>query len=508
MPQTPRPTGGSTAPLLIRADAGGELGTGHVMRMLALAQAWMAEGGHAVIALLSCPEALIERLKTEGLEIRLLEGSPRGSGDDAGELIGVARNVDAGWIVLDGYDFGLDYQRQLKHAEFKLMVMDDYGHCNTWCADLILNQNLGTESRIYDNEITDAKTLLGPNYVLLRKEFWNIIPKKLVPGQSIRNLLITLGGVDADNITGKVLEALENTAAHDLSLRVIIGPGNPHLSVLKDIGLNSRHKIIFLQNVTDMPSQYHWADGVISAGGSTCYEWMRFGLPAVVIQIAENQADIYQRLINSQRAVGLGIIAGESPELNIVELASWLKGHISGDTSQHTVDGSGGHRVCGSMLHAPFYVRIANVEDSQAFYDLANDSVVRRWSLNPKPFSWQSHIRWFTKKLKDSTAVILCVCDQETNQFAGYVRFEKGQDQDWLISYALEGHYRGQGFGKMVLEKGMRYLEYHLNEKQLFTGYVHQENIPSKRIFESIGFKEQNNTLNMPNFITYTHHIS
>lgn len=350
MPPAPCSLRGSAAPLLIRADAGGALGTGHVMRMLALSQAWMAHGGKVHMAQLSCPAPLQDRLRNEGIHLHTLNDTQRGSSDDASQLAALADSLNPAWIVLDGYDFDLDYQRRVKKAGFKLMVMDDYGYSPTWCADLILNQNLGAESFAYTNEIPNSRTLLGTNYVLLRKEFWNVTPKHAEPGQPIQNLLITLGGVDADNVTGKVLEALEEAASHKLNLRVLLGPGNPHLQELKTLSSNSRHEINFLQNVTDMPSQYQWADGVISAGGSTCYEWMRFGLSAAILCIADNQREIINALVVEGYAVELQLLRKGLNVANLEVLIRFLSGAdrpSRGDS--FPIDGQGVFQVFRAM---------------------------------------------------------------------------------------------------------------------------------------------------------------
>ena len=69
----------------------------------------------------------------------------------------LARKIGAEWVVLDAYQFRLRYQRAIHENGLKVMVMDDYGHCEKWCTDLILNQNIGCEDREYDNEVPGAK---------------------------------------------------------------------------------------------------------------------------------------------------------------------------------------------------------------------------------------------------------------------------------------------------------------------------------------------------------------
>ena len=476
-------------PLLIRADAGGTLGTGHVMRMLALAHAWMAQGGTVYMALLTCPGPLLERLRNEEIHIISLDQGPRGSGDDAGQLIQSARNRGVEWIVIDGYDFGLEYQRQIKKSGTNLMVMDDYGYSPTWCADIILNQNLGAESFTYTNEIPTARTLLGPNYVLLRKEFWKVTPKTPVPGQPIRKVLITLGGVDADNVTGRTLEALESAAPHLLELHVILGPGNPHLSKQQALATSSRHEIQFLQNITDMSSQYRWADGVISAGGSTCYEWMRFGLPAAVIQIADNQAEIYHYLVSSRYAIGLGISSEGSPNLDVDNLSNWLSRPESSVRSSDLVDGYGAFRVVNYLQGSQLTVRKAQPNDCDLFLTWANDSAVRNNSFSPSTISYETHVKWFTSHLYSPNSQLLVGTDLRGSP-VGQIRFDLDEDRNtWIVDISIDHKFRGKGFGKILLAEGLQWLRVCLGCTLSIHAEVLESNKASQRLFEQNGFK-------------------
>src|SRR5438445_13504461 len=105
--------------LIIRADASIAIATGHVMRCLALAQAWQDAGGNVVFAMAESTPAIDRRLRSEGVEIEQLEVSPN-SVQDAREVATLACHRQATWIVVDGYRFDSDYQRNLKNAGLKL----------------------------------------------------------------------------------------------------------------------------------------------------------------------------------------------------------------------------------------------------------------------------------------------------------------------------------------------------------------------------------------------------
>src|SRR4029079_14179248 len=103
--QSPHPAKESVNPfgatLVVRADAGERIGTGHVMRCLAISQAWREVGGKTVFVTGPLPAALASRLHAEGADVRHLPG-----GDDAEETIAPAGELGAKWIILDGYAFG------------------------------------------------------------------------------------------------------------------------------------------------------------------------------------------------------------------------------------------------------------------------------------------------------------------------------------------------------------------------------------------------------------------
>ena len=55
--------------LVMRVDASATIGTGHVMRLIALGQAWLEGDGHVRILCREMPSSLLVRLHTEGFDV-------------------------------------------------------------------------------------------------------------------------------------------------------------------------------------------------------------------------------------------------------------------------------------------------------------------------------------------------------------------------------------------------------------------------------------------------------
>jgi UDP-2,4-diacetamido-2,4,6-trideoxy-beta-L-altropyranose hydrolase len=301
--------------LLIRADANVAMGTGHVMRCLALAQAWQDAGGKAVFALTDCLPSVRDRLLSEGMEVVPVE-TPPGSRDDARSVAESANQCAAAWIVVDGYHFDADYQRELKAAGLQVLFVDDNGHAGHYAADLVLNQNAHADEISYSNRESYTRLLLGLRYVLLRREFqlWREW-KRVIPPRG-RKVLVSMGGSDPGNVTAALIPALKSIQADGLEVVVVAGGSNPHLESLEQAIQLSDGGIRLLRDVVNMPELMAWADVMLAAAGTICWEICAMALPALLVVTASNQRQVAQRL------AALGAAQTLDSETDSIETAS------------------------------------------------------------------------------------------------------------------------------------------------------------------------------------------
>ena len=279
------------------------MGTGHVMRSLALAQAWRRNTGSVSFVAAELTPALHARLLQERFEIVRLRLIPGGD-EDAASMVKMARKQNASWIAVDGYQFGADYQRVIKAAGIRLLFVDDYGHAGDYCAELVLNQDLSADASLYDQSGGNTRLLLGSRYVLLREEFLLWSHWKRDVSKVGRKVLVTLGGADHDNVTGKVIQVL--ASLQNLEMLILVGGSNPHLQTLESEIRAFRSDIRLALDAPNMPELMASADVAVSAGGSTCWELCFMGLPSIAILLAENQQTNTFHLAKSGALICLG----------------------------------------------------------------------------------------------------------------------------------------------------------------------------------------------------------
>ncbi|MCS3661168.1 UDP-2,4-diacetamido-2,4,6-trideoxy-beta-L-altropyranose hydrolase [Salinibacter ruber] len=345
-------------PLLIRADGSPEIGTGHVMRCLALAQAWQAEGG-SVYFVGEITEGLESRLREEGITARALESSP-GEKNDALETARKAQVVGASWVVVDGYHFDGSYQRRLRGEGMRMLLLDDYGHADHYDADLVLNQNIDAETALYDDRSEDTELLLGPRFALLRKEFWPWCEPRRTPRSEAHRVLVTLGGADPDNCTEKAVRALGQLEKEGLRCTVVVGESNPRESSICAAAERAEIPINLRSNVSDMAALMAEHDIAVSAGGSTCWELAFTGIPNVILVLADNQRGIAEGLDEAGTALNLGW----HEKVEKKEITEQIEKLLRNDEkrlrvarkAQELVDGQGTERVLGKMLAHKAYV--------------------------------------------------------------------------------------------------------------------------------------------------------
>jgi UDP-2,4-diacetamido-2,4,6-trideoxy-beta-L-altropyranose hydrolase len=467
-----------TEKLVIRADADIQMGTGHIMRCLALAQAWQDAGGEAIFAMSPKALALEARLKSEGMTVVNITVSP-GSADDAVQTVDFAREAQASWIVVDGYHFTADYQRTIKETGLYLFFIDDYGHANRYLADIVLNQN------------AYAQLLLGTRYTLFRREFtqWKKWEKEIP--STARKLLVTLGGTDPDNVTLEVVQALQQIEGQDIEVVIVVGASYPYYAELQSAIGGSPFSTRLLSNVTDMPGLMAWADIGIAGGGATAWELAFMGLPSLILVLSDNQRAVAEWLDANQVAICLDGY-GRSAE-KIVQAVQQLSGpEIREQMSRRgrgIVDGEGCQRILERLKSVSLKLRPVCRNDCELLWKWANDPEVRMASFSSEPIPWGQHVEWFNRRIDDPNCLIYIALNSQ-NVPIGQVRYDIDSN-DAIISISVDDQFRNQGYGSVIIKKSCEDL-FCTTAVQAIHAYVKSSNETSARAFRKAGFKDIN----------------
>ncbi len=451
--------------LIIRADANIHIGTGHVMRCQALAQAWQDRGGKVTFLSHCDSEALHQRIIDEGFEFIPIE-KPHPDSYDLGHTLEILEQLKIQnskfktWVVIDGYHFTPDYQKAIRENGYKLLVIDDMAHLNHYHADILLNQNIHASSLNYS--CRDMVKLLGCEYVLLRRKFLKHKDWKREIPERAKKILVTMGGADPDNVTLKVIRTLNSFNDSDFEVKIVAGPANPNISSLEKELYLSPFTVHLLSSVSNMPELMAWADVAVSAGGSTCWEMAFMGLPNAILILAENQRRVAEDLDD----FGVAINIGWHTKISRPDLLTVLEKLIIDSTHRRAmsergpklVDGSGVGFVLTAMKYRSqpplqedhFHIRLASLDDIKLLWHWANDPNVRANSFNPQTISMDDHVKWFKKKLTSPDTRIWIL---ELNQVpVAQIRYDRIQEDTAEIDFSVVSEYCGKGFGQKILK--------------------------------------------------------
>jgi UDP-2,4-diacetamido-2,4,6-trideoxy-beta-L-altropyranose hydrolase len=479
----------SVPQLLIRTDASTRVGTGHVMRMLALAQAWQQRGGEVRFVYCECPAGLQIRLRQEGFSSQSIPAEP-GSLADLDAFLRILKSTSGSYVALDGYQFGFDYQQSVRRRAAASLVVDDYGHLGRYSCDILLNQNPTAGDLNLQARAGEALVLQGLTYALLRREYLNHPRQLRGIGDGPLNLLVTLGGSDENNITGKILRSLRGLEDQIAGLRVLVGAANPHQSDLRAYLRHFPCPSELLVNVTDMPGELARADAAICAGGSTCWEMAYMGVPVAVVTLAENQHAIGTAL----EKMGAAVLLGHHKELTRDSLKYGIARFLSDNSlleriseKLHSlVDGRGASRVVVHLQSLDVILSPGTEDDSRRIWELANDPTVRRASFLSDPIPWAQHEVWYRQKLKVPGVYFLIASDRMGN-FIGVVRFEPDQAVA-RISIAVDPAARGAGTGTAMIISGCQWM-FNNTDISRINAYIRPENKASRSAFQTAGFQ-------------------
>lgn len=359
-----------------RTDASLQIGAGHVMRCLTLAQSLRSCGAECVFICRELPGNLIGLIRSHNFTVisltaacqnLLLSNGSTNSYGDYQNLLGVDWEVDAAevysylnndffnWLIVDHYALDILWESVLRSTCQKIMVIDDLADRSHDC-DLLLDQNLGRSKFNYEELVPlCCRVLGGTSYALLRPEFSALRSYSINRRAQSKpeHLMISMGGVDASNGTSWVLKALSNICLpKKLHITVVMGPQAPWIKNVRQVAAMIPVDIQIRCNVEDMAMLMAESDLSIGAAGSTSWERCCLGLPGIIGIFANNQIFIAEALkhagaaklfsfddgVNNLQNLIIGLL--ESPS-DIIEMSS---------RAATLVDGNGVNRVVEELF--------------------------------------------------------------------------------------------------------------------------------------------------------------
>jgi len=352
--------------IFFRVDASIQIGIGHVMRCLTLANKFQQQG--ATISFI-CREQLgdlIVFIAEQGYKVFILKNNRSqcvGSShlahatwllvsqeQDAADCVSILQKQPVDWLIVDHYAIDIEWEQRLAPYYQKLMVIDDLADRAHDCS-ILLDQTYGRKASDYLPWVASCcQLLLGTAYALLRPEFarWREFSRKRRVNAEFKHLLVSLGGVDKDNITADVLNALNAcTLPKDLKITVIMGKTAPYIHHIKILAQVMSYEVEVKIAVKAMAEMMAQADLAIGAAGATTWERCCLGLPSILISLANNQGEIMDNL--TQAGVCESITAFELSRSSLVlnqkiaKITANIEHYIN--KSMRLVDGSGGDKV-------------------------------------------------------------------------------------------------------------------------------------------------------------------
>lgn len=284
---------------VFRTDASHEIGTGHVMRCLTLADALRELGTHCRFICRDHPGNLLDLIGKRGYLVHVLqdttaqiiesEPAPGYRGwlgvdwyVDAKQTVAALNDTPVDWLIVDHYALDARWEQMLRVHCKKLLVIDDLADRPHVC-DVLLDQNLGRDAEDYDALVPGhCMRLLGPQNALLRPDFAALREYSLQRRQNLmlKHILIAMGGVDQPNATGQVLEALKACPLPaDCKITVVMGGKAPWIERVRAIAVTMPWPTEVCIDITDMARVMAESDLAIGAAGSTSWERCCLGLP-------------------------------------------------------------------------------------------------------------------------------------------------------------------------------------------------------------------------------------
>jgi UDP-2,4-diacetamido-2,4,6-trideoxy-beta-L-altropyranose hydrolase len=479
-----------SALVVFRADGNAVIGGGHIMRSLSLASVF-AEGGWK-IGFAASAESFksMPQLNASGYEKLVLPD------DAAGEAAAMMARWPEGCdvLVIDHYGRGAGFEQSLRAWAKRIAVIDDLAN-REHDAD-VLTDSSALSAASYQGLVPEScRVLAGPSIAIVHPGFVLArdvaLPRR--DGRKVSRILVSFGQVDPENATALALDAIELSGFAG-AVDVVLGQAAPNLSAIRR---RAKHRVTLHVNASNMPALMATSDFSIGAGGTTAFERCCVGLPALVVEIAENQQGVI-RALTAARAIES---AGPRASVTKETLADILKALLSDSaklaamaaTGAALVDGRGAERVFVAAIGEEkskdgraVRVRVAEEPDEAWLLDLQAKPETRLYSSNPTAPTAEEHAAWFAKTRKDPTRLLMIV--EADGKAAGMLRLDR-RPENHIVNIAVDPAFHRSGIGAAALRLASR-----ISPGKTLLAQVHEGNAASLALFSAEGYRHDDGT--------------
>ena len=482
--------------IAIRVDGNAEIGVGHVLRCITLADKLINYEIKCTFFVRNISRSLFKILD-EKFEVILLDCVDNmfvaadeysrwlgvNQRFDAEEFIAIARPGNFNGVVVDHYGLGYQWERKVQDNFRFVLVLDDLANRDHIC-NLLVDQSIGRKASCYSSLVPQFCALLvGPKYALLRDEF----SADLSGYKKQYDILINFGGADKDNFTEHVLNMLAMCAnMYKHSIKIIIGSDYPYSLGLKrrvdELGL----KFKLVENPNNVAMEISECRIAIGAGGVSLLERSALGVPSIVYAIADNQ----KHICTEYEREGLGAVISKGENDEHFKLASIIDAMLNPQMLSNRshlnstfVGARGTDRVVARLLKEfELLTQVeATIEDAKFLYQCRYEETDTSLYVNSSVPSYESHMNWLAKNLVKKECVhIIIQCGLVK---IGYIRLDSEKNY-YNVSIYVHTKYRSRGFAEIMLSKILD-----RDGTQKLKASVHVKNEASLRVFLNCAFK-------------------
>ncbi|WP_246354653.1 UDP-2,4-diacetamido-2,4,6-trideoxy-beta-L-altropyranose hydrolase [Paenibacillus phytohabitans] len=305
--------------IFFRVDSSRQMGTGHVMRCLTLANELAGRGAGVTFICRDLPGNLAHYIMDQGHQVLLLPapGDPAYAASwlqvdwrrDAAETAErMTSSSPADCLIIDHYGIDHKWEAVLAEKVDRIVVIDDLADRPHQCS-MLLDANESYAKDRYQGLVPDGCVkLIGTRYTLLRPEFRSARRRLAERDGRINRILVFFGGTDPTGETLKTLQALTLPAFADIHIDVVTGAMNNNKEAIAE-ACSAMPNAVFHCQIDYIAELMRKADLSIGAGGSTTWERCYLGLPTLSVVTADNQREITALVHDKGAARCLGLSA-------------------------------------------------------------------------------------------------------------------------------------------------------------------------------------------------------